>query len=175
MWGNYNRMSSTKAARIVAGPGGYRIEGVPGNEVEVPGVPGLTLTDVWRTDGIPVDNYQEADLAQVGEFSVAPAENGTCFRVIQFPSKSVMEKASGAALSSLGVTGESTGDGLMWHQTKTIDYITIVAGAIELVTDYDRLLLQTGDVAVVRGIRHAWTNPGSEPCTMSCVSIGAKS
>lgn len=174
MWGNHVPMSSTKKSRIVVGPGKYRIEGIPGNEVEVPGVPGLTLTDMWQTDGFPIDNSAETDLAFVGEFSVAPEENGTCFRVIQFPCKATMDRASSEALSSLSINSESLGDGLMWHQTNTIDYVTIVTGSIELVTEVDRTILRAGDVAIVRGVRHAWTNPGSEPCTMSCVSVGAK-
>jgi hypothetical protein len=63
----------------------------------------------------------------------------------------------------------------MWHRTATIDYITIVSGSIDLVTPEGVQRLDSGDVAVVRAVLHAWDNPLEEPCVMSCVSIAAKS
>ncbi|HSI73820.1 MAG TPA: hypothetical protein VK934_11655 [Fimbriimonas sp.] len=161
-------------SRYVAGPGSYRLTGAPPQPIDVPGVPGLVLADVWRTEGVPVSNSAAADLATQGSFAIAPDAEGTVFRVITFPPKSVLDKADPGLLARMGAETPAGSDShLMWHQTASIDYISIVSGAIDLVTEVDRISLRSGDVAVVRGILHAWDNPAEEVCVMTCVSIGS--
>jgi hypothetical protein len=61
-----------------------------------------------------------------------------------------------------------------WHTTDTVDFNLVIAGEVWLEADGGaRVLLQTGDAAVVNGTGHAWVNESSTPCTMVTTSIGA--
>lgn len=57
------------------------------------------------------------------------------------------------------------------HHTDTLDLQTVVSGAVDLVLDDGAHRLQTGDLAVLTGVDHAWRT-GSEPCRLSAVLIG---
>ena len=47
-------------------------------------MPGLALTDLWRTGGAPADNAGNADAAD-RPVVLEPAANGTIFRIVEFP------------------------------------------------------------------------------------------
>ncbi|CCF37148.1 cupin [Colletotrichum higginsianum] len=51
----------------------------------------------------------------------------------------------------------------MMHRTQSLDYGVVLEGSIELVMDSgDTELMRRGDVAVQRGIMHAWRNPSDD-------------
>ncbi len=58
------------------------------------------------------------------------------------------------------------------HQTDSVDYDIVLDGEIWLELDDETKHLQTGDVVVQCGTRHAWRNPGDRPATMCFVLIG---
>jgi mannose-6-phosphate isomerase-like protein (cupin superfamily) len=60
-----------------------------------------------------------------------------------------------------------------FHRTRTIDYIMIVAGAVELVLDDARTMVRAGDIVVQRNTNHAWYNHGDEPVLFWGVMISA--
>ena len=150
--------------------------------VEVPGMAGLALTDLWYTDDAPASLSGAADAAD-RELSVAPPPRGTLFRVVEFPPDAALAAAqsSGAAgAAALGVAGptgsgpaDDDDDGLIWHQTDTVDFNVVLEGALALHHAGGRVELGPGDTVVVRGIRHAWSNPGDVLARLAAVAVGA--
>jgi quercetin dioxygenase-like cupin family protein len=61
------------------------------------------------------------------------------------------------------------------HSTPTIDYITVVSGAVRLrLDDGAEVELTAGDCVIQRGTRHTWLNNGAVPCVLSIVMIGVQ-
>ncbi len=115
------------------------------------GRPGATACNIWTTEGFPVDNDGAADAGQRPAGTTLP--NGTIFRMIEF--------APGVAARN--------------HRTDSIDYITVIAGEIDMELDDSTVHLQAGDVMVQRGTIHNWVNRGSAPCVLTVVLIDARS
>jgi len=60
------------------------------------------------------------------------------------------------------------------HTTATIDFIYVADGEISLeLDDGQEVHLKTGDTLVQNGVRHAWRNRSSKPCTLVVTIIGA--
>lgn len=57
------------------------------------------------------------------------------------------------------------------HRTDTLDYDTVIEGAIELVLEDTRVPLHAGDCVLVAGVAHQWRT-STQGCSMSCVLIG---
>lgn len=51
--------------------------------------------------------------------------------------------------------------------------VTIISGEIYAVTETGETLLRPGDCLVQRGTKHAWSNRGTEPCTLAAVHVAA--
>lgn len=60
------------------------------------------------------------------------------------------------------------------HTTDTVDFIYVAEGEIWLELDDEKEIhLKTGDTLVQNGVRHAWRNHGTEPCTLIVTIVGA--
>lgn len=47
------------------------------------------------------------------------------------------------------------------HRTQSLDYGIVLQGEIEMILDSgEKRTLKAGDIAVQRGTKHAWRNPG---------------
>jgi quercetin dioxygenase-like cupin family protein len=112
--------------------------------------PGATGTNVWTTEGFPVDN-DGADDESLREVATT-LKGGTIFRVLEF--------APGVAPRN--------------HRTDSIDYAVVMSGSIDMVLDDTVVTLHAGDVLVQRGTIHNWINHGPEPCVIAFVLIDAK-
>lgn len=125
----------------------------------LPGMPpDLGLTDCWYTDGAPSDR-RVADPAD-RDLVVAPGPGGTLFRVVQFPPDAELP------------TDDEGRPTIFWHETPTVDYNVVLDGDLVFVTDRDEVALHTGDVIVVRGGRHAWSNRTAAPAQLATVGVG---
>lgn len=60
-----------------------------------------------------------------------------------------------------------------FHQTPTIDIITVISGEIYAVMDEGEILLKAGDSLVQHGTAHGWSNRSNEPAVISGVMLGA--
>ena len=99
---------------------------------------------LWATGESPVDNTVDGDRSQtpgLGE-SLQPFPNGLICRALEIP----------------------PGVGFPMHRTDTLDCLTCVRGEIYLVTDTDEVLMQPGDIVIIRGVNHAWSNRSNAPC-----------
>ncbi|MEZ5219817.1 MAG: cupin domain-containing protein [Ilumatobacteraceae bacterium] len=77
-----------------------------------------------------------------------------------------------AALPGMAAHMEPDSPGM--HTTATVDYEFVVSGSVVLeLDDGVEVTLRPGDTVIQNGTRHAWRNPGSEPCTVVVVLVGA--
>ena len=60
---------------------------------------------------------------------------------------------------------------VLMHETKTIDFITVVSGEIACVYEDGEVTLRAGDTLIQREANHGWVNRTSEPCVMTCVMV----
>ena len=115
------------------------------------GRPGAHATNIWTTEGWPVNNDSSEDAAtrKVG----TTLDNGTVFRVISF---------------GPGVAPRN-------HRTSSIDYLVVLSGEIDMeLDDGVSVHIKAGDVMVQRGTVHNWINRGTEPCIVAVVLVAAK-
>ncbi|MFO1081809.1 MAG: cupin domain-containing protein [Reyranellaceae bacterium] len=112
--------------------------------------PGATITNIWSSEGFPVDNGGRRDTAK--EISGTTRANGTVFRVIEY---------------APGVTPRN-------HRTDSIDYAVVLSGQIDMELDDQLVTLRAGDVLVQRGTIHNWVNRYDAPCVIAFVLIDAR-
>jgi len=141
---------------------------------------GIHSTLLWTTDSTPANISGITDEGR-REIGVAPPQNGSIFRIVEFPP----EKEAGRTVSNeemikemglhgISKAGEKPRHPAM-HATKSIDYGVVLAGEIDMLLDDSEVHLNTGDVIVQRGTNHAWVNRGDEPCCIAFVLIDAAS
>jgi quercetin dioxygenase-like cupin family protein len=146
---------------------------VSGGEPEL-GVESITL---WVTDDTPADltGSKDAGKTKVG---IPPPKNGSIFRIVDFHPTPKTEDLDPNFLAK--ITGQKLEPGAKtprhpgMHKTRTIDYLAVLSGEIDMLLDDSEIHLKTGDVLVQRGTVHAWVNRGTEVCRIAVVNIDAK-
>jgi microcompartment protein CcmK/EutM len=151
-------------------------DGIAQNVKEIPGIPGLALTDLWETAGAPASNAGHADAAARPVRVVAPA-NGPRLRVVEFPPDAAWRKRrdSHVAFDSIGAghTQDRGSRDAMMHKTSTVDYAIVLKGEIWAVMEKGETLMKAGDVLVQRGTNHSWSVRGSEPALVAFILVSA--
>src|SRR5262249_3291907 len=119
-----------------------------------------------------------ADRAGI-DIGIMPPRGGSVFRIVEFPP----ETAETSKLDA-NTMHHSLGDGApkrglpprhhAMHRTRTVDYVVVMSGAIDMLLDDSEIHLKAGDVLVQQGTNHAWVNRGSEPCRIAFILIDAK-
>jgi mannose-6-phosphate isomerase-like protein (cupin superfamily) len=147
------------------------------NVLEMASMPGVALTDLWRTATSPASNSGSKDAA-AGRIKLEPPASGTILRIVEFPPDKVWRKAANAskAFASIGAGGapdHASGDAMM-HATATVDYIIVLKGEIYAIMDKGEKRLRAGDVLIQRGTNHSWSVRGKKPCVIAAVLVGAK-
>jgi len=133
---------------------------------------------VWVTDQTPADLSGSADKATIS-IGTSPPSGGSVFRVIDYPPvKPDAEKLDrDHRLSELrqepAIKGLPPRHPFM-HRTRTIDYVIILSGEIDMLLDDSEIHLKAGDVLVQQGTNHAWVNRGEKVCRIAFVLIDAK-
>ncbi|HVG50812.1 MAG TPA: cupin domain-containing protein [Xanthobacteraceae bacterium] len=132
----------------------------------------------WVTEQMPVDLSGKTDAGKI-KVGIPPPQNGTIFRFVEFaPESDEARKLPPDYLSKLLGDGHMKG-GLptkhaSMHRTRTVDYIIILSGEIDMVLDDSEVHLKPGDVVVQQGTNHAWVNRGKEPCRIAAILVDAK-
>jgi mannose-6-phosphate isomerase-like protein (cupin superfamily) len=141
---------------------------------------GLASTNMWITDSYPPALSFTKDDPATRPIGISPPDNGTKFRVVEFPpldaateakmdpnflQKSVGEKAP--------VRGVPVTHPLM-HRTRSLDYAVVLSGEIDMMLDETSVHLKPGDVIVQQATNHAWVNRGKEPCRILFVLMDSK-
>ena len=153
------------------------MDGPSPHALEIPGMPGLALINLWVTDRAPAANAGSGDAA-ARPVVLEPPARGTIFRVVDFPpDRDVMGKVDRSrAFGAMGAghamdRSESRHPGM--HKTSTVDYALVLDGEIWALMDEGETLLKAGDCLVQRGTNHAWSNRSDKPCRMAFILVNA--
>ena len=120
---------------------------------------GITGSEIWSTDQMPVDNTDSADTAQragfvkhFNDFNWVGTGNGTTFRITEW----------------------APGHAKFTHRTQTVGYDVVLSGEIDLILDGGEVMhLKTGDVVILRGGTHTWHNTGTVPAGTAFILLDA--
>jgi len=160
-------------------------DGEPTRVVKLETLPGIEMTELWATDGVPILPIEHED-PTIPMSSFVPEIKGSRFAITRFPSMPELTKAleNGLDLDAFkkeflekvpGLAECSESEDPAMHTTDTIDYDIILSGEIWLeLDDGAKVHLKPGDCVIQNGTRHAWRNEGSEPCYIASVMIGAE-
>jgi mannose-6-phosphate isomerase-like protein (cupin superfamily) len=96
--------------------------------------------------------------------ALEPPAGGTRWRLVSLPPDTVM-RAALAEQKTEGVDAQG------FHATKTVDYVYILDGSVELELDEGSVVLQPGDCVVQRGTKHAWRNRNEGPIRLLTVMV----
>jgi mannose-6-phosphate isomerase-like protein (cupin superfamily) len=143
----------------------------------------FAVTDFWKTTSTPADNgpVTTQDPCRL-PIQVAPPEDGSVFRVVQFPPDKDWAAKAAAMGGSVAIdeTAKAAHTGgpvrhAHMHCTRSIDYAIVLSGEIWAVMDDGETKMNAGDVLIQRGTNHAWANRSNAPCVVAFVLIDAKS
>ena len=138
---------------------------------------GNASTLLWVTDECPADVSGVSDRA-ARHIGVPPPQRGTIFRVAEFPPETGGDvRDNETVLRDFGI-GADVARGHpprhpAIHRTRTIDYVIVLEGEIDLLLDDGEVRLSAGDVVVQRGTNHAWINRGKAVCRLGMVFVDA--
>jgi mannose-6-phosphate isomerase-like protein (cupin superfamily) len=138
---------------------------------------GNASTLLWVTDEAPA-RAAETDRA-AREIGVPPPRRGTIFRIAEFPPGVGGEvRDNETLLRDFGI-GADVKRGrpprhAAIHRTRTIDYVVVLEGEIDLLLDDREVRLHAGDVVVQQGTNHAWINRGAASCRLAMVFVDAE-
>lgn len=129
-----------------------------------PARPGFAATRLWVTDSTPAKIvYETLHLPH----TIEPPKNGTVCRTYTIPPDAVWKGKIGPAevaayFRSMGSPGASTYATSALHpymqKTRTFDFCVVLEGEVVLVLDTQEVAMQAGEIALLRGANHAWSN-----------------
>ena len=137
---------------------------------------GLVSTLLWVTDQTPANVSGSQDRA-VREMGVAPPAAGSVFRIVDFPPTDGAAMSHEAVIREMGLSDHAKGGAPsrhpLMHRTKSIDYVIVLQGEIDMLVDDPEVHMKAGDVMVQQGTNHAWVNRSKANCRIAFVLIGA--
>ncbi len=141
---------------------------------------GVASTLLWATNSSPADMSSRDDPAG-RRIGMQPPPNGTIFSIIEFAPQKLVQSDPELRKQMMRKMGLGPEGGFRpnhvlpgMHRTRTLDYVLVLSGEIDLVMDDSEVHLKQGDVVVQKGSNHAWVNRGETPCRIAAVVIDAK-
>jgi quercetin dioxygenase-like cupin family protein len=138
--------------------------------------PGYASARLWVTDSTPAKIvFETLHLPH----TIEPPARGTVCRVVTFPPDKSWKGKVGAPevqafFRSMGSPGASTYSPLAPHpymqKTRTFDFCIVLEGQIVLVLDTQEVKMKAGEIALLRGANHAWSNRSSKPAVVAISS-----
>ena len=145
-----------------------------------PARPGYACARLWVADGHPAKMvYETLHLPH----TIEPPPSGSVCRVIDYAPDATWKGKVGAAevaafFKAMGSPGASTYSASAPHpymqKTRTVDFCCVLEGEITLVLDTQELGMSAGEIAVLRGANHAWSNRSSKPARVSVCTHDGK-
>jgi mannose-6-phosphate isomerase-like protein (cupin superfamily) len=140
---------------------------------------GLQATNLWVTNSYPLGFSFKEDTSSI-PVGVSPLDNGTKFRVVEFPpldpaTESKMEP--GGLMKAVGPVAPARGRPVthpLMHRTRSVDYAVVLSGEIDMVLDDSVVHLKPGDTIAQQATNHAWVNHGTETCRILFVLMDSK-
>jgi mannose-6-phosphate isomerase-like protein (cupin superfamily) len=144
-----------------------------------PGPYGIASVNLWLTESYPPGLAFTADPA-TKPIGISPPDNGTKFRVVEFPPLDAAAEAKmepGFLMKAVGDRAPRRGVAVkhpLMHRTRSLDYAVVLSGEIDMMLDDSSVHLKPGDVVVQQATNHAWVNRGSQPCRILFVLMDSK-
>ena len=147
---------------------------ISGGEPEL----GVESYMLWSTRETPADVSGNGDAGKT-DLGIPPPPNGSILRIVDFHpqtkaqknlSPDHMAKLLGVGHKASGAVSRHPG----MHRTRSIDYIVVMEGEIDMLLDKGEVHLKAGDVLVQRGTNHAWVNRGKKTCRIAAILLDAK-
>ena len=141
-----------------------------------PARPGFASQRMWVTDGTPAKIVLETLHLP---HTIEPPANGSVMRVITFPPDAGWRGQVGvtevqAFFRAMGSPGASsyapTAPHPYMQKTRTLDFGIVLEGELVLVLDTQEVPFKAGDVVVLRGSNHAWSNRSNHPAVLALAS-----
>ncbi len=140
---------------------------------------GIRSVNLWITDEYPAGYSFEKDTVP-RPIGISPPDNGTKFRIVEFPPLSaeteakldpqMLHKRVGDKAPKRGVPPSHP----LMHRTRSVDYAVVLSGEVDLMLDTTSVHLKPGDCIVQQATNHGWVNRGSVPCRILFVLMDAK-
>ncbi len=136
-----------------AGRGAILADGAVEDALQIPGLEGWQLANVWSVErGTSVPFTTAGAQPPLG----VPATGSVQFTMWHLPPEKVGENPAGM------------------HATDSVDLIVVVSGEVTLVLDGgDEVTLRSGDTLVQGGNSHHWSNRSEAECVLAIVMVGA--
>jgi quercetin dioxygenase-like cupin family protein len=137
-----------------------------------PARPGFASTRLWVSDRSPARVKGIRETLQ-GPQWLEPPPGGTQCQFVEFPpERGYIGKIGRAEVRAwferIGAPGAGVAKAGAPHpymqRTQTLDLCYVLEGEIALVLDAGEVALKQGDVAIVDGSSHAWSNHSDAPC-----------
>ena len=140
---------------------------------------GLQSTNLWVTNSYPLAFSFKDDTAAT-PVGISPLDNGTKFRVVEFPPLDPATEAKmepGFLMKAVGPVAPARGRPVthpLMHRTRSVDYAVVLSGEIDMVLDDTVVHLKPGDTIVQQATNHAWVNHGKETCRILFVLMDSR-
>ena len=140
---------------------------------------GLTSSNLWVTNSYPLGFSFKDDTSAI-PVGVSPLDNGTKFRVVEFPPLDAATEAKmepGFLMKAVGAVAPARGLPVthpLMHRTRSVDYAVVLSGEIDMMLDDSVVHLKPGDTIVQQATNHAWANRGTQTCRILFVLMDSK-
>lgn len=134
--------------------------------------PGYSSSRLWVTDHPAKIVYESLHLPR----KIEPPFGGSVMSVVYLPpDESWKGKVDSAEVQAyfrdMGSPGASTYSPQAPHpymqKTRTLDFCTVLEGELVLVLDAQEINMKAGEVAILRGANHAWSNRSNHMATLA--------
>jgi hypothetical protein len=176
-------MTEIKPARRIvtghneAGRSCFVSDGPAPKILSVPERPGYHVANFWSTGPSPSPIEAPDTIAQ--HSGLAPPDNGTIIRVIDYPPEATdpeeRARQAKATFKSLYGDADHRPDGAHpgMHITRTIDYAIVLDGEITAIMEEGETIMRAGDILIQRGTNHAWANRSGKQARICFILIDA--
>jgi hypothetical protein len=140
---------------------------------------GLQATNLWVTNSYPLGFSFKDDTSAI-PVGISPLDNGTKFRVVEFPPLDAATEAKlapDALMKAVGPVAPARGRPVthpLMHRTRSVDYAVVLSGEIDMMLDDSVVHLKAGDTVVQQATNHAWVNHGTETCRILFVLMDSR-
>ena len=138
---------------------------------------GNTMRLIWTSEGAPAPIRGPADRGNV-QIGTQPPKLGSAFRIIDYPPAPPDVDRLDASQRQREIGHDAPKRGLaprhpFMHRTRSLDYVIILSGEIDMLLDDSEVHLKAGDVLIQQGTNHAWVNRGTEDALLMAVLVDA--
>jgi naringenin degradation protein FdeH len=141
---------------------------------------GVASANLWITESYPPALSFTQDDPAKKPIGISPRDNGTTFRVVEFPPHDAAAEAKlepDFLMKEIGDKAPARGVPVthpFMHRTRTLDYAVVLSGEIDMMLDETSVHLKPGDTVVQQATNHAWINRGKEPCRILFVLMDSQ-